>query len=650
MHAAIALMTRQKKHAGKDRRSAGGGPGPSVARLIGGGTEGRWLAPHREGSLGSHFEWCERAAAVRQRGSIHPVSEINWSVLQPQEFEDTVAVLICAVEHRDAFQYRPGRGDRGIDVKVPVDRAAGGQFDVYQVKHFPGSLTSGRRNKVVESLQRAVDQFGERIRTWHLVVPINPTPGDDEWFSRTLSPMAPFPCRWRPLNYIRGLVAQKPALVDYHLHGDRRQLEARLAAAQSLFELGQQSTSGIASVGSFAGQMAAVLRDISNDDEHFEYQVEIGPHQPPPTDPRKYGFAGQSIHFDGEQYVSITAYARFADAFRSRGLPIEGAKIAFRCKTSNDQGVADFLDFGTGVTVSVDDLAEFDVRVPPMLGFSFDLTPSAQLTIAPMPVADEFPHRFVKLESSPRDETDGEPIRTTYGQIDSVAPGRRGGSLSGRTLDGMIEFTIRMERPPQTGGGMTFSTLSAAGKPISSIIGSIRFARSLVDGRVLTLADISGSKPLTKMAILTGVPREDNDQWLTLLEDLATIDVRSTARLVVPESYTKAEAEQVALAAQLLREERVTINRPTITLTLIPEGRDVFEELLTHPGSFVVDDDLIIRVGGRRVNLGRRRTVLPSATIKGVPQTNDDGSVTVSLTVGEPETAIVTLAPPEPSA
>ncbi len=90
-------------------------------------------------------------------------------------------MLLCASVNPDAQQVRPSRGDRGVDVYVPIGR--GPMIDVYQVKHFPGGLKE----------------------------------------------QASFPLRWYGKNKLDAHAAAHPEIIDYYLQSGRERLAQRLA-------------------------------------------------------------------------------------------------------------------------------------------------------------------------------------------------------------------------------------------------------------------------------------------------------------------------------------------------------------------------------------------------------------------------------------
>ncbi len=93
------------------------------------------------------------------------MARVEWTRQSGEDVEAVVAMLLCT-EYPNAWRIRPGRGDGGVDVFVPLsdDRAL---RDVYQVKKFASNLTSSQKRKIRASfdelLKSAEAEQWERI-------------------------------------------------------------------------------------------------------------------------------------------------------------------------------------------------------------------------------------------------------------------------------------------------------------------------------------------------------------------------------------------------------------------------------------------------------------------------------------------------------
>ncbi|MEV6409793.1 hypothetical protein AB0M58_44010 [Streptomyces bobili] len=80
------------------------------------------------------------------------------------------------------------------------------------MKSFTGRMTDGRRAQVESSLARAA-----RLRpvTWDLIIPIDPTPGELQWFER-LRTQYPFKVEWRGATWIETRLTEQPQVRRFY--------------------------------------------------------------------------------------------------------------------------------------------------------------------------------------------------------------------------------------------------------------------------------------------------------------------------------------------------------------------------------------------------------------------------------------------------
>ena len=76
---------------------------------------------------------------------------------------------------RQARRVDGSGGDEGRDCYFTDEHGT----DAFELKSFTGRMTPARRRQVKKSLARAMQKSP---RTWTLVVPIDPTPGEQTWF------------------------------------------------------------------------------------------------------------------------------------------------------------------------------------------------------------------------------------------------------------------------------------------------------------------------------------------------------------------------------------------------------------------------------------------------------------------------------------
>ncbi len=116
--------------------------------------------------------------------------QIRWEEIERQRYEDIVSVLLSRL-HLEAQRIDGKGGDGGQDVQI-IHGQNNQIVHAFELKSFTGRIGKTRPRQAVCSLKRAV---GLKPARWTLVVPIDPTPAEDEWF-RGLGKSYCFPIQW----------------------------------------------------------------------------------------------------------------------------------------------------------------------------------------------------------------------------------------------------------------------------------------------------------------------------------------------------------------------------------------------------------------------------------------------------------------------
>jgi len=135
------------------------------------------------------------------------VMRIKWDELEPNTYETVVSNLLGQLL-RDVERIDGSGGDNGLDV-IYDD---GDIRDIYQLKSYTGRMSEKNRwAKIKADLEKAK---AHKPKRWFLVVPMNPTPGEKEWFKK-LTRRFDFKSRWRGLNWLDARMVDHPELVRY---------------------------------------------------------------------------------------------------------------------------------------------------------------------------------------------------------------------------------------------------------------------------------------------------------------------------------------------------------------------------------------------------------------------------------------------------
>ena len=146
------------------------------------------------------------------------LAPIPWERYSGEAVENVLATYICRLRPL-AVRIRPSRGDHGIDL---IEKHADGTVTIYQIKKFATNLNASQKQKIKRSLGDMLDYVKDNnyeLRAWHLVLPLDPTLENLEWFYG-LATNPSFTMVWDGLTRIDGWAAQMPEVADYCLNAN----------------------------------------------------------------------------------------------------------------------------------------------------------------------------------------------------------------------------------------------------------------------------------------------------------------------------------------------------------------------------------------------------------------------------------------------
>ena len=131
---------------------------------------------------------------------------VDFSRLSSKQYEDMISVLLSRI--RQTHRVDGSGGDGGRDCYFSDENGT----DVYELKSFLGRMNDVRRHQVVRSLQRALKGSP---RTWSLVVPIDATPKEQEWFDSLASATTTTTLTWLDKTWLEEQLAAHPDIGRY---------------------------------------------------------------------------------------------------------------------------------------------------------------------------------------------------------------------------------------------------------------------------------------------------------------------------------------------------------------------------------------------------------------------------------------------------
>lgn len=142
-------------------------------------------------------------------------NRIHWNTVDRTTYDDMVSVLISRL-HPSVQRIDGAGGDGGRDLLMHTDEG----LVIYQLKSFAGRMDRTQRRQVERSLERASRHDPVE---WRLVVPIEPTPKELEWF-QSLVEQYQFRCVWFGKTWLDSEMAQKPEIARYYLRGGESEI------------------------------------------------------------------------------------------------------------------------------------------------------------------------------------------------------------------------------------------------------------------------------------------------------------------------------------------------------------------------------------------------------------------------------------------
>lgn len=549
---------------------------------------------------------------------------VEWTRLSGETIEELVAVLLCR-EFPNAILVRSSQGDGGIDVLVQTD----GGYDVYQVKKFASNLSAAQKGQITASLDRLektkVDN-GVVVKTWNLIMPLDPTNQNRTWFSQ-LTSKVDYPCEWRGRIFVDGLAAKYPDVLDYYLHHRADRLADVVNNLTSAMGLQPKANgAGVITPGQLRGYLASV-QDLLDSDPHFRYEVSVGPSrdgiagEPGLIVAVSEGVAGQ----DGNA-VTVKVFPRFAAALDFRPIPIN---VTLKAEPSSEfaEQIESFVKYGTPLATplgSVD--GAFDL--PGDLGGAFE---GGAIRVGP---AASRQGRVIRLATI---DPAGAVVASVVLDMQPAMAGFDGTGVSVRGTDrgAAIDVQVLGDLAAQT---MNFrvTTRDIIDCRPADVLPALLFLKSLRAPNCLAIAQELGpitGKPMDLGSLGDWIDENALESEIRVVEALAELQEWTTVQLVVPpaDSIDSDAYWWWRTAVRLFKGEVVEIGRSSVSFCLHagvgpPEGKFAFASVM----------EASVRVGSQDVELGRVVTHSPSAEVVdgSVHEHDDHHDVTVRTSKG----------------
>lgn len=538
------------------------------------------------------------------------VPQVNFSRLSPAQYEDMVSVLLSRL--RQARRVDGRGGDGGRDCYFSDEQGT----DVYELKSFTGRMGQVQRRQVERSLDRAMT---DGPRSWALVVPIDPSPAEERWFGTLMARYPGTRLEWLGKTWLKEQLAKFPDITRY-FSGAADEV-VRLLGEINREDALPRDAAGLA--WQFAGQ-AGRLNEI---DPYYWFGFTI---------------AGDS--------VTVMAHPRYPDAPRDRPVTVTAA-LQFDDSPGQQEaraGLADFMRFGTPVTIPPDSITRLAVDAPAGLGGEFQGgTLSLDGTFQPRP--EQASAVLLRVPARP-------PVRRmVHLDVTERSAGDGGLRLLARDRSGLLTMEVRFnfsQRKCQV--DMTYRY--RGGVLPRDAVPVLRFCAEIAGGEEMAVTDPTGNV----ITVISGSfgPAEP-DAYIRCAELLAEVQQLCGVTFQLPDEFSTEDQRDLLYARAILLGEPIQAEWTSMTVPLAAAAVDnLLSQIEQHGDQFVFAiavPQTVVAAGGQ-LPIGTILQFIQSARVTNLAEvrawrlSNPDGTTNVQLEPGETRGMTVRAAPLAPSA
>lgn len=526
--------------------------------------------------------------------------KIQWNDFEPQGYEDMVSVLLSRL-HPDAQRIDGKGGDGGRDVQI-VDGQDGQITNAFELKSFTGRMNTGRRSQVERSLKRAACLGPAR---WTLVVPIDPTPGEDDWF-RNLGKGYSFPIEWYGQTWLDEKMSAFPDIRRYFLEGTNDEV------VRLLRELREEQAI-VTDVPDAMGRLRTLRERLNEIDPYYRYELSTGKEAADgrPTD---------VVFAVGFCDMRVDIYPKYLGATKDRPVTVKFKILV----DTDDEVVQNALNYGLEATIPPRMVDSVTVDAP--LGLAGDLT-EAELTLIPINSLDE--PVTLSLDIMDRDTV----LASLPVHLTERTSGLRGSTLTGADSTGWLRARIKVN--VEAKGLEAKFWLTPQSTMPEALLPLFRWVDACKPPHHLRFRWQGGLEPRIEIR----KPCLADDSLSRIVEALVYLQKRCGIPWEMSPSLTLEEGQQILAVATMLKEETIDFTWKSWNLCL-GHSKPALKELIDGSShAFLFRQDVRIESEGVTVAIVRTQIYLASARIANlgaVEQALKSGSVPhLNLVPGE---------------
>ena len=502
---------------------------------------------------------------------------IRWDDFGPQQYEDMVSVLLSRL-HLDARRIDGKGGDGGRDVQI-INEPDGIIAHAFELKSFTGRMTSSRRQQVARSLKRAAALDPDR---WTLVVPIDPTPHEDQWF-RELGAGYPFPIAWLGKTWLDDKMSAFPDIRRYFLEGAKDEVIRLLLELQ-----GEQAI--INSVPDAAMRLRTLRERLNEIDPHYRYEMST-------VTAEANRWPQDAVFSVWSADVRVDVYPKYAGATVDRPVTLT-AIVAFG---PEDQLIHEALGYGLEVTLPRRMISSLTVDAPAGLGGNFT---EGELSLFPI---DTRLHEPVAIGL---DIMDGDNLMVSCPiRLIERTGGLKGFILTGSDSTGWLEIQLKFNSESERGEvHCQFNpqpTMPAALVPLFRWLDACQppnWLKIRLPGGSEIYAELNG--PLLDVGDFSGV-----------VDALAYLQSATGVFQEISTSMSNKDAQEILATATLMKGETISFTWESFDLRPGQWGPKFKELERGGTMQFLCEQDISFDMEGVEIPIGRLRTHILSARL-----------------------------------
>ncbi|WP_143651653.1 hypothetical protein [Streptomyces sp. SS07] len=504
---------------------------------------------------------------------------VPWRDVDAKRIEDMIAVLISRL-HPETQRIDGSGGDGGRDVQIPAPDG----LVIYEVKSFTRRLEKSQRAQIKRSLKKAKVL---KPRVWHLVMPLDMTPGELDWYNEVKETYAFMSDFTRGRTWLDSEMAKHPEIARYYLGDSNAEI------VKALKEIGQEKAALANGIDDASARIVSLATRLNEIDPHYKFKF--------------------STNADGD--VNFEIIPRYAGAELDRPITIK-AKISFPSTVEGTSAATRFRDtlhYGVPGEVLGENIHNISVDAP--AGFGGEWT-GGRLWLSGIhpPVAGEVDFRLITADSSER-ILSNIPMR-----IDERYMGSKGGQLHLMDHSGQFKVTMRTNFETRK-SNFNFSLSPKPGVLPAVALPTARFWATMRPGNKFSFT-IGTADPVEFFSIDEELLPNGGDYY-EFLSALARVQQASGVFFPIPEELTESEERALRQVVRLLDGEKQSGTWSNLVLRITKEGLERWRAVNSdNAAPFKAVSDIILRIAGRELYLGRLERVFESAKVAEWPETN----------------------------